>query len=127
MSTKVCTRATSTFEIYQTVNLHTGYKRLHVSLARMSPLSGRLMYVGSSAMIVQGSSISLPSGSASYAVIDTGSTLVAGPASGIAAVYARIPNSSPGTGDWEGFYSYRKLCARFSYVSWPTNCHSMFV
>ena len=60
------------------------------------------------AMTVQGKSISLPSGSASYAAIDTGTTLVAGPASGIAAIYAQIPDSSPGTGQWEGFYSYRE-------------------
>ncbi|KAF8556433.1 acid protease [Imleria badia] len=57
-------------------------------------------------MTVQGKSISLPSGSGSYAAIDTGTTLVAGPASGIAAIYAQIPGSSPGTGPWEGFYSY---------------------
>ncbi|KIJ65105.1 hypothetical protein HYDPIDRAFT_111003 [Hydnomerulius pinastri MD-312] len=57
-------------------------------------------------MTVQGKSVSMPSGSASYAAIDTGTTLVAGPSSGIAAIYAQIPGSSPGTGDWEGFYSY---------------------
>ncbi|KAG0705619.1 acid protease [Suillus ampliporus] len=57
-------------------------------------------------MTVQGKSISLPSGSASYAAVDTGTTLVAGPAAGIAAIYAQIPGSQPGTGSWEGFYSY---------------------
>lgn len=57
-------------------------------------------------MTVQGKSISLPNGSASYAIIDTGTTLVAGPAAGIAAIYAQIPGSQPGTGSWEGFYSY---------------------
>jgi len=57
-------------------------------------------------LTVQGHSISLPNGSASYASIDTGTTLVAGPASSIAAIYAQIPDSSPGTGNWEGFYSY---------------------
>ncbi|KAG2142917.1 acid protease [Suillus bovinus] len=57
-------------------------------------------------MTVQGKSISLPSGSASYAAIDTGTTLVAGPAASIAAIYAQIPGSQPVTGSWEGFYSY---------------------
>ncbi|KAG1735495.1 acid protease [Suillus lakei] len=57
-------------------------------------------------MTVQGKSISLPGGSASYAAIDTGTTLVAGPAASIAAIYAQIPGSQPGTGSWEGFYSY---------------------
>ena len=60
-------------------------------------------------MTVQGNSVSLSNGSASYAIIDTGTTLVAGSASGIAAIYAQIPDSSPGTGEWEGFYSYRKF------------------
>lgn len=67
------------------------------------------MYVDWSAITVQGKSVSLPGGSASYAIIDTGTTLVAGPASGIAAIYAQIPGSFPGTGKWQGFYCYRKL------------------
>lgn len=74
----------------------------------MQSLVGRLIHACYAAMTVQGNSISLPSGSGSYAAIDTGTTLVAGPASGIAAIYAQIPGSSPGTGEWEGFYSYRK-------------------
>ncbi|KAF9219785.1 acid protease [Gyrodon lividus] len=57
-------------------------------------------------MTVQGDLVSMPNVSASYAAIDTGTTLIAGPSSGIAAIYAQIPGSSPGTGDWEGFYSY---------------------
>ncbi|KAG1804638.1 acid protease [Suillus subaureus] len=57
-------------------------------------------------MIVQGKYIPLLGGSASYAIIDTGTTLVAGPAAGIAAIYAQIPGSQPGTGSWEGFYTY---------------------
>lgn len=59
------------------------------------------------AMTVRGKSISLPPGSASYAAIDTGTTLVAGPPAGIEAIYAQIPGSQPGTGNWKGFYSYR--------------------
>jgi cathepsin D len=60
------------------------------------------------AMTVQGKSVFLPTGNASYAAIDTGTTLVAGPPAGVEAVYAQIPGSQPGTGKWEGFYSYRK-------------------
>jgi len=59
-------------------------------------------------MTVQGKPISLPSGSASYAAIDTGTTLVAGPSASIEAIYAQIPGSQPGAGNWEGYYSYRK-------------------
>ncbi|KAH7885825.1 acid protease [Phlebopus sp. FC_14] len=55
---------------------------------------------------VQGHSVSVPSGSASYAAIDTGTTLVAGPSSTIEAIYAQIPGSQAGTGDMEGFYSF---------------------
>ena len=57
-------------------------------------------------MTVQGKTLTQPSGSASYAAIDTGTTLVAGPASAIQSLYAQIPGSEPGSGQWEGFYSY---------------------
>jgi hypothetical protein len=76
---------------------------LHYSSLCFVPQTPRL-----EAMTVQGKSISLPAGSASYAAIDTGTTLVAGPPAGIAAIYAQIPGSQPGTGNWKGFYSYRK-------------------
>ncbi|KAG9309508.1 acid protease [Chiua virens] len=77
-------------------------------------------------MTVQGKSISLTNGSASYAAIDTGTTLVAGPASAIAAIYAEIPDSSPGTGQWEGFYSYpcsQQVNVEISFggPSWPVS------
>lgn len=55
---------------------------------------------------VQGKSIPLSSGVGSYAAIDTGTTLVAGPSDAIQAIYAQIPGSVPGSGQWEGFYSY---------------------
>jgi cathepsin D len=57
-------------------------------------------------LTVQGNSVSLPSGSSSYAVIDTGTTLVGGPAAQIAALYAQIPGSTAGTGDYQGYYMY---------------------
>ena len=66
-------------------------------------------------MTVQGKSISLTNGSS--AAIDTGTTLVAGPAEGIAAIYDQIPGSSPGTGQWEGFYGYRKRRISLSQTS----------
>ncbi|KAJ7224259.1 acid protease [Mycena pura] len=58
------------------------------------------------AINVQGNSISVDSGTESYAAIDTGTTLVGGPENQIAAIYAQIPNSEPGTGDTEGYYLY---------------------
>lgn len=73
-------------------------------------------------LTVQGSSVSLPSGSASFAAIDTGTTLVAGPSSMIKNVYAQIPGSQPGNGSWEGFWTYRTFITHrqryiFSYAS----------
>lgn len=105
---KACTRATSTTETSQTADRHSGRKRSRVSQTARSTLCD-ISCASSPAMTVQGKAVQLPGGSASYAAIDTGTTLVAGPASGIAAIYAQIPGSSPGTGQWEGYYSYRKF------------------
>ncbi|KAI6044490.1 aspartic peptidase domain-containing protein [Pisolithus marmoratus] len=57
-------------------------------------------------MTVQGTSITLPTGSSAYAAIDTGTTLIGGPSSAIQNIYAQIPGSQPGTGSWTGYYSY---------------------
>lgn len=55
---------------------------------------------------IQGNSLPLASGSASYAAIDTGTTLIGGPASVITSIYSQIEGSRPGTGDYEGYYLY---------------------
>lgn len=57
-------------------------------------------------LTVQGSSVTLTSGTNSYAAIDTGTTLVGGPSDVIAEVYAQIPDSQAGTGDYDGYYIY---------------------
>ncbi|KAL0955128.1 hypothetical protein HGRIS_004041 [Hohenbuehelia grisea] len=57
-------------------------------------------------LTVQGNSVSLPSGSGSYAAIDTGTTLVGGPSAEIASLFAQIPGSAPGSGNFEGYYTY---------------------
>ncbi|EIW79303.1 acid protease [Coniophora puteana RWD-64-598 SS2] len=77
-------------------------------------------------MTVQGNNLTQPSGSASYAAIDTGTTLVAGPPSAIQNLYAQIPGSAPGTGQWEGFYSYPcdtevNVALSFGGPSWPVS------
>ncbi|KAI5124252.1 hypothetical protein M0805_005101 [Coniferiporia weirii] len=59
-----------------------------------------------SQLTVQGNSVALTSGSSSYAAIDTGTTLVGGPANVIAEIFAQIPGSQPGSGNYEGYYSY---------------------
>ncbi|KAF9785153.1 acid protease, partial [Thelephora terrestris] len=57
-------------------------------------------------LTVQGNSVSLGTGQNTYSAIDTGTTLIGGPQSAIAAIYANIPGSSPGTGDFQGYYEY---------------------
>ncbi|KAI0782682.1 acid protease [Abortiporus biennis] len=50
--------------------------------------------------------INIPSPSLSRAAIDTGTTLVGGPKSLVSEIYATIPGSAPGTGDYSGYYTY---------------------
>ena len=63
---------------------------------------------------MNGNSVSLTSGSASFAAIDTGTTLVAGPQDAIAALYAEIPGSQALTGQNQGYYSFRKTRPLFA-------------
>jgi hypothetical protein len=57
-------------------------------------------------LTVNSNSVSIPSGQSSYAAIDTGTTLIGGPASEVAALYAQIPNAVAGTGNYVGYYLY---------------------
>ncbi|KAG6374739.1 aspartic peptidase domain-containing protein [Boletus reticuloceps] len=57
-------------------------------------------------LTIQGTTVPLPSGSASRAAIDTGTSLIGGPASVLQNIYAQIPGSQPGTGDWQGYWTY---------------------
>jgi hypothetical protein len=66
-------------------------------------------------LTVNSNSVSLPSGQSSYAAIDTGTTLIGGPASQVAAVYAQIPSAVAGTGNYDGYYLYRALPTYFSF------------
>ncbi|KAJ9093926.1 hypothetical protein QFC19_008160 [Naganishia cerealis] len=52
----------------------------------------------------QGTTVSL--GSSVNAAIDTGTTLIGGPASIVAAIYAAIPGSQAMTGSYAGYYEY---------------------
>lgn len=60
-------------------------------------------------MTVNNNSVTLPTGTDAYSAIDTGTTLVGGPTAAIQALYAQIPGSAPGTGNYEGYFTYRKL------------------
>jgi cathepsin D len=55
-------------------------------------------------MTMQGTAISL--GSSQNVAVDTGTTLIGGPASVIAAIYAAIPGSSQMTGSYANYYQY---------------------
>ncbi|KAG6374669.1 aspartic peptidase domain-containing protein [Boletus reticuloceps] len=55
-------------------------------------------------LTVQGTAIT--AGIGATAAIDTGTTNIAGPTDAIAAIFAQIPNSSPATGQWSGYYQY---------------------
>jgi hypothetical protein len=53
----------------------------------------------------------------STAIIDTGTTNIAGPASAVESIYAQIPGSQPGSGQWAGYYLYRKHPSEPTYDS----------
>jgi len=82
---------------YLNSSLYTGdieYTPLVASSYWLIPLTG---------ITVQGSTIF--SGSAN-AAIDTGTTLIGGPSQEIASIFANIPDSTKGTGDFEGYYLF---------------------
>jgi len=70
---------------------------------------------------VNGQSVTLPGDAASsYSAIDTGTTLIGGPPDIIKAIFADIPGSAPGTGDYEGYYTYpcdSKITVSFTFGS----------
>ncbi|KAG9309507.1 aspartic peptidase A1 [Chiua virens] len=61
-------------------------------------------YLPLQSLTVQGSSISITSGTT--AAIDTGTTNIAAPTNVVQSIYAQIPNSSPASGSWAGYYQY---------------------
>lgn len=81
-------------------------------------------------LTVNSGSVTLPSGSSSLAAIDTGTTLIGGPAEQVAALYALIPGSSAGTGNLEGYYVYPcsttvNVALSFGGQTWPISSDDM--
>ncbi|KAI9067956.1 acid protease [Trametes sanguinea] len=79
-------------------------------------------------LTVNGNSVDVGSGSAAYAAIDTGTTLVGGPQDVISALYDAIPGSQALTGQNAGYWTYPcstdvNVTLRFgsSSVSWPVS------
>lgn len=75
------------------------------------------------ALTVQGNTIT-PSSSQSFSAIDTGTTLVGGPSSVIQSIFAQIPGSAPGSGNWQGYWTYPcntqvNIAISFGGPSWP--------
>jgi cathepsin D len=58
------------------------------------------------ALLVNGEPVDIGSTSRSRAAIDTGTTLIGGPPAVIAEIFSKIPGSQPGTGDFDGYYTY---------------------
>ncbi|KAF5383540.1 hypothetical protein D9615_003749 [Tricholomella constricta] len=57
-------------------------------------------------LTTQGTNLEVPTGPEAYAAIDTGTTLVGGPTRYMTEFYAQIPGAAPGTGNFEGYYTY---------------------
>ncbi|GLB43365.1 putative peptidase A1 family protein [Lyophyllum shimeji] len=57
-------------------------------------------------LTTQGNAVSIPGGREAYSAIDTGTTLVGGPSDVIHEFYSKIPGSSPGSGSFDGYYTY---------------------
>jgi len=83
-------------------SLYTG----DIEYTPIPPGSASYWILSLQSLTVQGNQISVPSGSSSYAAIDTGTTLVGGPSSIISQIYAQIPGSSKGTGSYDGYYLF---------------------
>lgn len=85
-----------------------------------------------SSLTVQGTAVTVNSGTDSYAAIDTGTTLIGGPSSYIAEIYAQIPGSAAGTGNYDGYYTYPcdttvNVTMAFGGKSWAINSEDMLV
>ena len=72
---------------------------------------------------VNGTALELSADPPSLAAIDTGTTLVGGPSDIVQDIYANIPGSASGTGQYEGYYTFREsawLCLPiYSYPQHP--------
>jgi len=85
-----------------------------------------------SSITVQGNSVTLTPGSASFAAIDTGTTLIGGPSSVIAEIFAQIPGSAQGTGNLEGYFTYPcetqvQVTMSFGGQTWPISSSDFFL
>jgi cathepsin D len=73
-----------------------------------------------SAVTVDGTSVAITTGTTALAAIDTGTTLIGGPTTDVAAIWAAVPGSQASQ-DSQGFFEFR---ASFPFLSFPLpTCH----
>lgn len=58
-------------------------------------------------VLVNGKSVSLPSGDLAVAAIDTGTTLIGGPTAAVDAIWGAVPGAQPLSGNLDGYFSFR--------------------
>jgi cathepsin D len=56
---------------------------------------------------VQGNNVTIATGDAALAAIDTGTTLIGGPSADVRSIWAKVQGSRPLDGELEGYYSFR--------------------
>ncbi|KIJ55496.1 hypothetical protein M422DRAFT_24068 [Sphaerobolus stellatus SS14] len=83
-------------------SLYTG----EIDFINIPDASGTYWVIPITTLTVQGSELAFTSTTIARAAIDTGTTLVGGPPSAIAAIYAQIPGSFAGTGDYQSYWFY---------------------
>ena len=92
----------------QPLNHHSGYLQCLVrGSLRFQFLSQYWYSWTTEGVTVNGNSVAIPTGNSAISAIDTGTTLIGGPSSGVKAVYAAIPGSQALSGQMQGFYAYR--------------------
>ncbi len=115
----------STTKAFLLARKRTGYRRSRVSIFVSVPLQRAHLSPQVSPYkannVLQSNASSDP-----LAAIDTGTTLVGGPSSIISAMYAQIPGSRPGTGQYENYYLYPcstrvNVSLAFGGRSWPVS------
>lgn len=67
-----------------------------------------------SSVTVQGKSVQVATGSSALSAIDTGTTLIGGPSTDVAAIWAAVPGSQPLLGQMAGFYGFRRSSISFN-------------
>lgn len=85
-----------------------GYWSIPLSSTYPSLDQDQILVTLCEAISVQSMTLNLSASGSRLAAVDTGTTLVGGPPQLIQQMYATIPGSEPGTGHYNGYYTYRE-------------------